>query len=124
MRAPEQRGFTLLEILVALAILAIALTAASRAVGLSIVNASQLRLVVMADWVAQNRLAYHRINGTWPGIGDYTGTESQGGVDFAWQETISGTPHPMFRRVELRVIDPADDKHVLRTLVGYVVQPK
>ncbi|MBS1196332.1 MAG: ral secretion pathway protein [Proteobacteria bacterium] len=117
------KGFTLLEILVALAILAVTLMAASRAVGLSVTGASQVKLTLLADWVAQNRLAQHRINRDWPGIGTSLGKESQGGVELHWAEEVSGTPHQMFRRVEVRVLDPRDETHELRRLVGYVSRP-
>ena len=50
-------GFTLLETLVALAILAVALTAAFRAMGVSAQSAGELRERLIGDWVAENRLA-------------------------------------------------------------------
>lgn len=117
------KGFTLLEILVALAILAVTLTAASRAAGLSVTSASQVKLTLLADWVAQNRLAQHRINRDWPEIGAYSGQESQGGIELYWEEEVSGTPQQKFRRVEVRVMNPADKQHQLRRLVGYVSRP-
>jgi len=53
------KGFTLIEVLVALAILAIALAAAARASSMSISNSDTLKLRLLANWVAQNRLAEH-----------------------------------------------------------------
>lgn len=63
------RGFTLLETLVALAILAIALSAAFRAVGATTGSAEGLRDRLLADWVAQNRLAELRAAGSFPPSG-------------------------------------------------------
>src|SRR5579864_2956359 len=53
-------GFTLVEVLVALAIIAIALLAALRAAGQSTANASELRARLLGSWVAENLLAGHR----------------------------------------------------------------
>ena len=61
MRRPKSRqGFTLVEVLVALAIVSIALMAALRAAGQGTAAAGELRLRLLAGWVAENRLAEHR----------------------------------------------------------------
>lgn len=122
MSADRSAGFTLLEILVALAVLAVALTAGARAIGMSVQSAYQIRQALLADWVAQNRLVLHRINRDWPGIGQQSGSDMQGGIEFRWEEEVSATPHGMFRRVEVRVLDPADASRPLRRVVGYVAR--
>jgi hypothetical protein len=45
------------------------------------------------------------------------GTERQGGLEFRWRAEVFATPHPLLRRVEIRV-SAADDPHELRRLVG------
>jgi len=72
------RGFTLLETLVALAILAIALTAAFRAMGVTAQSAAELRERMVGDWVAENRLAELRATGAWPGVQSFTGWKGSG----------------------------------------------
>lgn len=119
----KARGFTLLEILVALAVLAVTLMAASRAIGLSLQSAQQIKLSLLADWVAQNRLSTHRLNRDWPGVGTLSGNETQGGQEFTWKEEVSATPHAMFRRVDIHVTDPDDAQHELRHLIAYVARP-
>lgn len=118
------RGFTLLETLVALAILAIALAAVLRAAGAETRHAEELRLRLLADWVAQNRLALHASRGDWIAIGTQNGEDTQAGVRLLWREEISNTPNPAFRRIEVGVFAPDDEQHALRKLTGYLVEQR
>jgi len=117
-RVPRGRGFTLVEVLVALAIVAVALAAAGRSVALSTDSALDHKLRVLAGFVAENRLAELSARRGWPGIGVTEGTEQQAGIDFRWRAEVLATPHPRLRRVEIRVTDPTDAAHELRHLVG------
>jgi len=119
-RAGMQRGFTLLESLVALAILAIALAAALRASAGSTDHVEAMRTRLLADWVAQDRLALRKVRGDYPDAGSQDGEETQAGMRLLWHEEVSGTPNPAFRRVEITVSSPDDPKHVLRKLVGFL----
>jgi general secretion pathway protein I len=113
----KDRGFTLVEILVALAIVTVALAAASRSVALSTDSAHQHKLRVLSGVVALNRMAELSARRAWPGVGLTEGTERQGGLEFRWHAEVFATPHPQLRRVEIRVSTP-DDPHELRRLVG------
>ncbi len=118
------RGFTLVEVLVALAIVSIALMAALRAAGQGTQAAGELRLRLLAGWVAENRLAEHRARGAWLPVGIARGTQSQGGVELAWREEVISTPHPAFRRVDVFVSAPAQESRSLARLTGFLLQPK
>jgi len=117
-RVPAGRGFTLLEVLVALAIVAVALAAASRSVALSTDSAADHKLRVLAGFVAENRMAELAARRAWPGLGVTDGTERQAGIDFRWHAEVLATPHPRLRRIEIGVTDPGDPAHELRHLVG------
>lgn len=96
-------GFTLIEVLVALAILAIGLVAAIRAGVGSSDTAGALRSRQLAGWVAENRLASLRATRQVPPPGEERGETELGGERFAWQMTVGAMPQEMFRRVEIRV---------------------
>ena len=123
-RRNRLRGFTLVEVLVALAIVSIALMAALRAAGQGTAAVGELRLRLLAGWVAENRLAEHRARGDWPALGIGRGAQSQGGVEFAWREEVIATPHAAFRRVDVFVSARAEESRPLAHLTGFVVQPK
>jgi general secretion pathway protein I len=116
-------GFTLLEMLVALTVLAIALLAALRASSAGVQNTVEIRNRLLASWVAQNRLAEHAARRDWIPIGEMRGEESQGGVRFGWEEKIVGTPNFQFRRIEIRVFAEQDPQQALASLTGFMVKP-
>lgn len=117
-----QKGFTLLESLVALAILAIALAAVLRTTSASINHVDAMRQRLLADWVAQNRLTLHAGRGDWLPTGLQQGEETQAGLKFIWQEKVDSTPNPAFRRIEVSVASMEYPKQSLRRLSGYLVE--
>lgn len=120
---PGAAGFTLIEVLVALAILAVALGAAMRVAGSSVATAVELKQRSLALWVAQDRLAAHRVRGMrgeWSPPGSGEGETIQAGLIFRWRETVAATPHADFRRIEIRVSAGAGGDRVLVDLAGYL----
>jgi general secretion pathway protein I len=117
---PFCHGFTLVEILVALAIVAIALTAGMRALAQATDTATALKARTLALWVAQNRLAAAQIATPWPALGSYSGEATQAGAGFVWQASVGSTPNPAFRRIEITVAEPQAPDYVLARLVGFL----
>ena len=99
-------GFTLLEVLVALAIVGTALGASLRAVGSLTQNSSDLRASMMATWSAENRLAQIRLGREWPPLGQRRFDCPQDDLPLMCEEYVYSTPNPYFRRVEVSVMAP------------------
>ena len=109
-------GFTLLEVLVALVIIATALGASLRAVGCLTQNSSDLRGSMMATWSAENRLTQIRLAQEWPPLGQREFACPQGELQLICQENTFATPNPAFRRVEVAVLDGRNPTRRIITL--------
>ena len=114
------RGFTLIEILVALAIVAVALTAGMRALAQSADSATALKARTLGLWVAQNRLAAAQVAAPWPATGSYQGNAVQAGATFLWREVVTATPNPAFRKIEITVMEPDRPEYQVARLVGFI----
>ncbi|PND40008.1 type II secretion system protein GspI [Paucibacter aquatile] len=107
-------GFTLIEVMVALVIVAIALAAGVKAAGALTDNASRLREMSAAQWCAENQLTELRLGKQFPGIGDSEFACEQFGQSYRGRLVVRPTPNPNFRRVDALV--SADGEHNLLTI--------
>ncbi|MBS0293365.1 MAG: type II secretion system minor pseudopilin GspI [Proteobacteria bacterium] len=114
----SQTGFTLVEVLVALAIVAIALMAGLQATSALTRNAARQTDVVLAQICAENELVKMRLSHQMPGIGEARVACEQAGHGYAVAVTVSPTPNPQFRRVDAQVFDEALPVLRLSTIVG------
>jgi general secretion pathway protein I len=117
------RGFTLVEILVALAIIAVALAAGMRALAQATDSAAALKQRTLALWVAQNRVAAATLQSTWPAPGQRDGSAVEAGVSFVFRETVSSTPNAAFRKIDVVVATPDAPDYVLARLAGFLGNP-
>ncbi len=117
-RRGAARGFTLVEVLVALGIVAIALMAGLQATSALTRNATRQTDVVLAHLCAENELSRVRLSSQMPSIGDTRVACEQAGRRYDVAVTVSPTPNPQFRRVDAQVFEAALPVLRLSTIVG------
>lgn len=126
-RAPHHRlpgralggGFTLVEVLVALAIVAVALAAGVRAAGSMTQSAERLSDVTAAHWCADNQLTQLRLAQQYPNVGDSAFSCTQLGRSYTGQLQATTTPNPNFRLVSAAVLNAEGQVLVrLSTVMG------
>ena len=101
----EARGFTLIEVLVALAIVAITLGAGIKAAGSLTNGTARLAEVTSAQWCADNQLTSLKLAHRYPDIGESIFTCDQLGRTYAGKLVDKTTPNPNYRRVDAQVLD-------------------
>ncbi len=117
------RGFTLLEVLVALVIVGTALGAGLRAVGSLTANSDGLRAAMMATWSAENRLVQIRLGREWPEVGKRNFPCPQGELNLICEEQVLTSPNPQLRRIEVSVYDAERPTRRIVKLVQLVLRP-
>ncbi|WP_332878050.1 type II secretion system minor pseudopilin GspI [Massilia sp. S19_KUP03_FR1] len=123
MKTARQRGFTLLEVLVALVIVGTALGAALRAVGSLAANGSSLRASMMATWSAENRLVQIRIEKLFPPVGKRSFACPQADLHLMCEEEVRITPNPRLREINVSVFDVENPGRKIVRLIQVVPQP-
>jgi general secretion pathway protein I len=119
MRAPQsQLGFTLVEVLVALGIVAIALIAGLQATGALTRHAQRQSDMLLAQVCAENTLVSVRLARQLPSVGDTTTTCEQVGRSLRVAQTVLPTPNANFRRVDAQVLDGDVPIWRVSTVVG------
>ena len=118
----NSRGFTLIECLVALLIIAVVLASATRAIGLATEDVKASYLKQTAMWVAENQINQYRIDRVYPQIATTQNTVNMAGISLISTVNVISTANQFFRRIEISVATTQDPKHVLIKLVSFVSQ--
>jgi general secretion pathway protein I len=100
-----RRGFTLIEVIVAVLVVALALSGLLMLTTQQVRQAGQLRDRTLGDFVAQNVLTQMRLSEAFPETGTRNGEARMGAQNFSWRMRISNTQDPAMRRVEISVFN-------------------
>jgi general secretion pathway protein I len=112
------KGFTLIEVLVALGIVAIALVAGLQATTALTNNAQRQSDVMLAQMCAENELIRMRLARQMPNVGDSSVTCEQAGQPFEVRIKVAPTPNPVFRRIDAQVFSGATPLLKVSTVLG------
>jgi general secretion pathway protein I len=122
-RARSRRGFTLLEVLIALAIVALTLVALVRSTGLGTNALAREREVTLATWVAANVITELRVEEGFPAPGRRDGRMRMGEREFVWELTVQNTDEPALRRLDVRVYEDDARTRPIASLAGFAGAP-
>ena len=117
----RSRGFTLVEVVVALAIVAIGMLAVFKTIGDTINNVSILRDRSFAAWIADNRITEVRLSGQMPSVDETKGDLEYAGRRWHWVARVSQTPVEGLRRIDVSVRREGDaEDSSLISLAGFI----
>ncbi len=118
---PISRGFTLLEVVVALLIVALALAAAVQLTGSGADNLRAMTRKTEAHWVGMNQLAELRARGAYPATGKSQGKSEEAGHGWHWSQDVSQGPVRGLRKITI-VVRAGEKAPVLATVRGFIGQ--
>ena len=114
----RNQGFTLLEVLVALTIIALSLGALISTSGSQASNAAYLKQKTIAHWVALNEITKLQVENKWLGKGDTRGTTTMAGFDWYWTRTVIETEDKNTQQVEYRMYTDESRENQVTRLIG------
>ncbi|GAA0343618.1 GspI family T2SS minor pseudopilin variant ExeI [Bowmanella denitrificans] len=123
LNATKQRGMTLLEVMVALLIFAIAGTAVMKAAGEHLHNVGMIEEVTMATWVADNRLTQIHLEGRWPPQNNQKGSVEMAHRTWYWKQLVKETADKELRQVEVEVRLEENAPQAITMVSTYIAKP-
>ncbi len=120
MKARSTRGFTLIEMIVAVAVLATAMAAILSGMARYADNAGHLRDRSFAIWIAHNRMTEIELSPVWPDIGKSDGEMEMAGLDWKWQVEVQKTPDETLRRIDIWVLPQQGERSEAPTLTAFL----
>ena len=123
MQSHKQQGFNLVEILIALVLLAMVIAmSAETGIG-NVTSYQQAQNAMYARWVASNQVVEAQLKTAWPDTGTSKGESTMGNVKWTWVQTVSNTSKDM-RKLEVVVYDAVDKKQAIAVQTAYLSKPQ
>ena len=117
-------GFTLIEVMLAMAVFAIAGVALLGVADNNYRHISHIEEQMFANWVASNQLVEVSLDKTWPPKNNRKGKVEMAGRTWYWQQKVSKTANKELRAVNMQVRLNEDDELVIASLMTYLAQDK
>ena len=116
----SSKGFTLLEVMFALLVVALTMGAIVEAGGYSSRRTFQLTEKTIASWIAQNQVTLYRARRTWSSASNKSGNVEMADNKWQWKMKISKTDDPLLRRLDVDVylLDGEDIKASATGFIG------
>ena len=121
-RLTFSKGFTLVEVMVALAIVAFSLTAIAASMNQMIDAANSMRERTYASWIAQNKITELRMANATPETSTSSGEVTYANSDWEWRAVVAETGVENFYRIDVSV-SHAGSEYIVRTVTGFVGEP-
>ena len=115
-------GFTLVEVMVALAIVALSLAAVAAAVSQMLDASNAMKERTYAAWIAHNKIAELRLSNVVPEVSESSGDITYAGREWAWEAVVSETGVENLYRVDVTV-SAADSEVGIRSVTGFIGEP-
>jgi general secretion pathway protein I len=120
--ARKRNGFTLIEVLVALAIVSFALSAMAMTMVQMLNAANTLRDRTYASWIAHNKITEMRLSNVLPEVSASSGETTYAGVEWAWRAVVSETGVENLFRIDVTVSFPGQEP-LMRPVTGFIGEP-
>ena len=121
-RSDRTAGFTLVEVMVALAIAGLSLAAVAASISQMVDAGYAMRQRTYAIWIAENKITELRLANVVPEVSSTSGEVEYAAQEWAWRATISETGVENLFRVEVEV-SIAGSEDVIRTVTGFIGEP-
>ena len=118
----QLRAFTLVEVMVALAIIALSLTAIASKMSRMIDTSNSMRERTYASWIAQNKITELRLANVIPEVTTTSGDLEYANSQWRWRAVVSESGIENLFRVDVEVFDEDGDA-VIRKVTGFIGEP-